>query len=299
MTSAGSRGTGIRESGTERVGIYPFTQRPDEPMTGDPFEHAVRLARAALGAAPAGLVTDLDGTLSPIVDDPAAAQLVPGVPELLRELARALTVVAVVSGRSARDARSILGAAAGELLIVGNHGLEWLVPGSDAPEAPADTQRLRASLLAALAAVPPLDGVAIDDKGFSATIHYRGAPNPAAARGVLLAALAEPPPGIEVREGRRSVELRPVGSGDKGSAIAAIVERYALRGLLVAGDDVTDLDMFRAADILRGRGVATLTLAVAGGREVPRSVSDAADATVPSPESFVNLLRTVAASLDA
>jgi trehalose 6-phosphate phosphatase len=269
-------------------------------MTGDPFERAVRLARAALGAAPAGLVTDLDGTLAPIVDDPAAAQLVPGVPELLRELARALTVVAVVSGRSAGDVRSILGAAASALLIVGNHGLEWLVPGSDAPVgAPAMTQRLRASLLAALAAVPSLDGVMIDDKGLSATIHYRGAPNPAAARGVLLAALAEPPVGIELREGRRSVELRPVGAGDKGSAIAAIAERYGLRGLLVAGDDVTDMDMFRAADILRVRGVATLTLAVAGGREVPRSVRRAADATVPSPESFVNLLRIVATSLAA
>ena len=57
--------------------------------------------------------------------------------------------------------------------------------------------------------------------------------------------------------------------------------------------------MFRAADALRGRGVATMTLAVAGGREVPRTVSDATDATVPSPESFVNLLRTVAVSFDA
>jgi trehalose 6-phosphate phosphatase len=276
-----------------------FTQRLEEPMTGDPFERAVGLARAALGAAPAGLVTDLDGTLSPIVDDPAAAQLVPGVPELLHELARRLTVVAVVSGRSAGDARRILGAAGGELLIVGNHGLEWLAPGSDAPEAPAAAKHLRASLEAALAAVPPLDGAFIDDKGLSATIHYRGVPNPAAARGALLAAVAELPRGIELREGRLSVELRPFGSGDKGTAVAAVAERYALRGLLVAGDDVTDLDMFRAADALRGRGVATLTLAVAGGREVPRRVSDATDATLPSPESFVNLLRIVAASFDA
>jgi len=247
--------------------------------------------------APAGLVTDLDGTLSPIVDEPAAARPIPEVPELLRVLADRLAVVAVVTGRSAADARRLLGPVGRDLLIVGNHGLEWLAPGSEAPEALVGAEGLRADLRAALAAVPAADGVAIDDKGLSATVHYRAAADPEVARQMLLEALRTLPPGIELREGRRSVELRPLGVGDKGSAVSRIAQRYALRGLLVAGDDVTDIDMFHAADALRSQGLATLTLAVAGGAEVSRAVSDAADVTVSSPEVLVRILQGAIASL--
>ena len=266
-------------------------------MTSDRTEQHIQLARDVLHMAPAGLVTDLDGTLSRIVDEPAAAQPIPEVSELLRDLARRLAVVAVITGRSAADARRMLGPIGRDLLIVGNHGLEWLAPGSESPEASVRAEGLRAELQAALAAVPTADGVAIDDKGLSATVHYRAAADPEAARQALLAALRILPAGIELREGRRSVELRPLGAGDKGSAVSRIAQRYALRGLLVAGDDVTDIDMFHAADALRAQGLATLTLAVGGGTEVSRAVSDAADVTVPSPEALVSVLLSVATSL--
>ncbi|MEX1155526.1 MAG: trehalose-phosphatase [Chloroflexota bacterium] len=265
-------------------------------MTSDRTEQHIQLARDVLLMTPAGLVTDLDGTLSRIVDEPAAAQPIPEVSDLLRDLARRLAVVAVVTGRSAADARRILGPVGRQLLIVGNHGLEWLAPGSDVPQVPVRAEGLRADLQAALAAVPPADGVAIDDKGLSATVHYRAAPDPEAARQMLLAALRILPLGLELREGRRSIELRPAGMGDKGSAVARIAQEHALRGLLVTGDDVTDIDMFHAADALRAQGLATLTLAVAGGAEVSRAVSDAADVTVPSPEALARVLRGVAES---
>lgn len=215
----------------------------------------------------------------------------------MRVLARRLAVVAVVTGRSAAEARRILGPVGRQLLVVGNHGLEWLAPGSDAVQTSVRVGELRVLLQAALAAVPPGDGVVIDDKGLSATVHYRAAPDPEAARQALIVALRILPPGIELREGRRSVELRPVGIGDKGSAVARIAEEHALQGLLVAGDDVTDIDMFHAADALRAQGLATLTLAVAGGAEVTRAVSDAADVTVPSPEALARVLRGVAVAL--
>lgn len=269
----------------------------DEPMTSDRVERHVQLARDVLILAPAGLVTDLDGTLARIVDEPAAARPIPQVPDLLRVLARRLAVVAVVTGRSAADARRILGPVGRQLLVVGNHGLEWLAPGSDAPQTSARAEEMRAVVRAALAAVPREDGVTIDDKGLSATVHYRAAPDPEAVRRAILAALRILAPGIELREGRRSVELRSVGIGDKGSAVATIAEQNKLRGLLVAGDDATDIDMFHAADALRAQGLATLTVAVAGGAEVSRAVSDAADVTVPSPEALVGVLEGVAASL--
>ncbi|MEO6060271.1 MAG: trehalose-phosphatase [Candidatus Limnocylindria bacterium] len=266
-------------------------------MTIERAERHIQLAREVLLSAPAGLVTDLDGTLSRIVDEPASAQPIRGVPELLRVLAHRLAVVAVVTGRSAADARRILGPVGRQLLIVGSHGLEWLAPGSDVPQVPARAEELRADIRAALEAVPPTDGVVIDDKGLSATVHYRAAPDPEAARQRLLAALRILPPGLELREGRRTVELRLAGMGDKGSAVARIAQEHALRGLLVTGDDVTDIDMFQAADALRAQGLSTLTLAVAGGVEVSRAVSDAADVTVASPEALIQVLQGVAVSL--
>jgi trehalose 6-phosphate phosphatase len=261
----------------------------------DQSEGLTVAVRAVLAAAPAGFVTDLDGTLSPIVDRPDAARLAPGAADVLADMAGGLAIVAVVTGRSAAAARGILGRLGRELLIVGNHGLEWLPPGADEPESSADEPQIRASLSAGLNQIPLLDGVTVEDKGLSATLHYRGARDAEATRAQLLAALRQVPAGLEVREGRRSVELRPTGYGDKGHALARIAERYRLRGLLVAGDDVTDIDMFRAADVLRGRGLAILAVAVAGGSEVPRDVADAADATVASPDSLIELLRAAIA----
>ncbi len=250
-----------------------------------------------LRSAPAGMVTDLDGTLSEIADTAAAAILVDGARELLSTLGRKLAVAAVVTGRSASDARRILGPVGREVLIVGNHGLEWLPAGSDLAEVPDQADGLRADLEAVLTAVPRAPGVELDDKGLSATVHYRAAPDQESARLALLAAFRVLPPGIELREGRRSVELRPLAAGDKGSAVARIAAQHRLRGLLVAGDDVTDIDMFHAAHLLRAKGVSTLSLAVAGGAEVSGAVRESADATVASPVALVGILAGAAASL--
>jgi trehalose 6-phosphate phosphatase len=96
-----------------------------------------------------------------------------------------------------------------------------------------------------------------------------------------------------------SVELRPATARDKGSATRDVAERYGLRGLLVAGDDVTDLDMFRAAAELQGAGVATAIIAVRGGSEVPVEVSDAADAVVEGPQELSEMLSALASDPDA
>jgi trehalose-phosphatase len=102
---------------------------------------------------------------------------------------------------------------------------------------------------------------------------------------------------VAVRAGRMSLELRPAGLGDKGSAVEAVARRHGLRGLVVIGDDVTDLDMFRAAHRLGAEdGLATAVIAVGGGGEVPNEVAAAADALVPDPSAVVELLRSLAGS---
>ena len=99
----------------------------------DPIATALSLARNALGAAPAGLLTDLDGTLAPIVDDPDASRPLSEAVAALTALTERLAVVAVISGRAPDDARRRLGT--DRLLVIGNHGLERLEPGAGARRA--------------------------------------------------------------------------------------------------------------------------------------------------------------------
>jgi trehalose 6-phosphate phosphatase len=268
----------------------------NDPGTGPigPSPRAAVLAAAALAPAPAGVLTDLDGTLAPIVADPAAARLAAGAAAALAHLAQGLAVVGVITGRAAADARRILGSDA--LLVVGNHGLEWLEPGADTAQLPPGGDALAAAVEHALRAVPQLAGVAVERKGLSATIHVRGAPDPSAALAAIEAALrAAEPDGVELRTGRMSLEVRPADAGNKGSALRAVVERHGLRGLLVLGDDVTDLDMFRAAAELRAAGTLTAAIvAVRGGPEVPARVAAAADTVLDSPAEVVRLLEELA-----
>lgn len=259
---------------------------------------ALGLARDALADGPAGLLTDFDGTLSPIVSDPARARLVDGVAEALIHLAARLAVVAIVTGRSPVDARRMTGVPG--LLIAGNHGTEWLEPGATEPVSGADVAAISQRLDGLLGRLPTLDGVVIEQKGLSATAHYRAAPDPDATRDAIVDALgAVEPAGMELRHGRMSVELRPRGLGDKGSATRAIIDRFALRGAVVMGDDLTDLDMFAAVAEARtaGRLRAVIIGVGSGHGEVPPDVTAAADVVLPDVAAAAALLTGLAAGI--
>jgi trehalose 6-phosphate phosphatase len=250
----------------------------------------VALARRAFDARPSGLFVDFDGTLSWIVREPTAARLVPGAAEALTALARRLAVICIVTGRAAADARRLIGL--DDVWVAGNHGIEYLAPGSTEVERPAAVAGGRQQLERLLAAVPPVPGLWIEDKELSATVHYRRTADPAAARSQVVAALSAALSGhaIELREGRMSVEMRPAGLGDKGTAVRTLVDRFGLRGVVVIGDDLTDLDMFRVASQLRRNGLVAALLGVGGNGEVPRAVEDAADAMLPDPPAVAALL---------
>jgi trehalose 6-phosphate phosphatase len=260
----------------------------------DPVANALPLARNALGSAPAGLVTDLDGTLAPIVDDPDAAWPLPQAVAALTILAGRLAVVAVISGRAPDDARRLLGT--DRLLVIGNHGQERLEPGAERGALSPAQAGTAEAIRTVLARVPPQEGVWIDDKGLSATIHYRSSPHPEGAAERIKAVLGDvTQDGLTLRPGRMSWELRGAGAADKGTALAQLVARHGLRGLVVLGDDVTDVDMFRAASEARARGeLNAAILAVAGGDEVPTTVAAAADAVLPDPQAVAALLMALA-----
>jgi trehalose 6-phosphate phosphatase len=270
--------------------VRESSRRPDTALS-----RALGLARDALAAAPAGLLTDFDGTISPIVREPSLARLVDGADGALAGLADRLAVVAIVTGRAPADARRLIGVPG--LLIAGNHGMEWLEPGSSEPISVGEAGSVRRAVYEALARLPNQPGVVPEHKGISASVHYREAPDGEAARAAILAALGDLGPlGLRTGEGRMIVEIRPIGLGDKGSAAAAIVERYGLRGVLVLGDDVTDLDMFGAVASLRAAGRIRGAIIAVGGadHDVPPEVAAAADAVLPAPADVADLLGSLA-----
>jgi trehalose 6-phosphate phosphatase len=253
-------------------------------------------ARAVLATAPAGLLCDVDGTLSPIAPRPELARVSPGVRRALRALRARLALVAILSGRRPADARRLVGVSG--LVYVGNHGLEahvgrrrWTHPAAAAARHPL------AAVLAALAADPPAVGVRVEAKTYSVALHYRGAADPAAAREAILAWLAARPAAraLRIAEGRMVVELRPPAEVTKGTAAACLLRRWGLRGAVFLGDDRTDTDAMRALRAARAGGVHTLNIAVASS-EMPPELLAEADGLVDGVAAVEALLLALAAA---
>jgi trehalose 6-phosphate phosphatase len=224
-----------------------------------------------------GLVTDVDGTISPIVDQPDAAQVTPRCHELLRGLQRHLALVAVISGRAAHDVQVMVDLAG--VQVIGNHGLEWWQDGhvEIAPAAAA----YRPALEAAAAAVHNhlVPGMFVEDKGATLSIHYRQTADPLASAERLAALLPEiaREHNLKVFRGNMIFELRPPVGIDKGSAFRQLVETHRLNAAVYLGDDTTDVDALRMARRLRDSGTCyALGLGVESDH-MPPALRDHAD----------------------
>lgn len=262
------------------------SQRTDASLS-----RAIALARDALANGPAGLLTDFDGTISPIVTEPGLARLVTGADGALAALAEQLDVVAIITGRTPLEARQLTGIPG--ILIAGNHGMEWLEPDEAEPRPAPGAGPVSDRLDEVLGRIPEMPGVVPEHKGISASVHYRTAPDPDAARSAIVGALGDVEDhGLRIGHGRMIVEIRPVGLGDKGSAARAIVERFGLRGVVVLGDDATDLDMFRAVDELRSAGRLRGAIIGVGGMagEVLPALFAASDVVLTDPAEAAALL---------
>jgi len=234
----------------------------------------------------AAVVVDFDGTLAPIVDDPAIARPLPGTLPVLRALVRRFRLVAVVSGRPAAFLATHLDVDG--LVRVGSYGLEEVTPTGivQASEASAWTEAVRMVTARAREHAPP--GVLVEDKGLSITLHYRTAPGVEAWIREFARAESSAT-GLVAHDARRSVELRPPLAGDKGGAVARLVERDGVDAACVCGDDIGDLPAFAAVDAL------DLAVRVAvRSDEIPASLVDAADVVVDGPDDVLEVLRYLA-----
>lgn len=252
------------------------------------------MLRHVLTRRPAGLITDFDGTLAPIVARPSDACMLPEARAALAALAGRLAVVAVVSGRRVAEIRDLVGLDG--LVYVGNHGLERWRDGRVEPHPEAGDGALVAQAAADLRRrLQGESGVWVEMKGHTLSIHYRQAPAPDVAQALVLRHLQELGGDFEVSQGKKVVELRPRGWEGKPAAVRDLVREYRLRGVVYAGDDLADVAVVHELRRLRSRGRAVASVAV-DGPETPPSLVAAADLVVSRPESFVTVLAAVAGS---
>ena len=189
---------------------------------------------------------DYDGTLAPIVDDPAEASPLPAVLPLLRELVLRTRLLAVISGRDTSQLYRWLPLPG--LLLVGNHGLEERREGRSVliPEAAAFADRLERAA-ASIEGDDLPQPARLERKAATLAVHYRGTDDVQAVRERLRDRLEKVArsTGLRLHAGRMVWELRPLIEVDKGTVISRLITASGARHTVYAGDDLTDRAAFR------------------------------------------------------
>jgi trehalose 6-phosphate phosphatase len=196
------------------------------------------------------LFLDFDGTISGIVVNPGDAKLDPEIRSILKTLcARWDFDVSIISGRALADVRERAGLS--NVIYAGNHGLEIQ---SDTirfrePQAEALRRELRCVLLQLKLALSDTDGVEIEDKALTLSVHFRRVSEHLRdwVRNVTHSTVSRSR-SFSCREGKMVLEVRPQITWNKGHAVKWIAREVLPAGSvpIYIGDDVTDEDGFAA-----------------------------------------------------
>ncbi len=242
-----------------------------------------------------GIISDFDGTLSHYIGNPSVSAIKPENAKLLDELAERVTLIALVSGRAVADLRGKFERP--HVVYYGSHGMEYWRGGDahivEAARAWSDPlARLLDSLTAEIRPLA-LEGVYIENKHVTASVHYRRATDPDYARAVLYDAIAPlcDQYGFHLFTGQFIWEIKPPLDIHKGSAVRAIVDEYQLDGVLFMGDDVTD---FAGMDALRDLAASRSLIALSVGvvhPTTPAALLDHCDVTANGIDDTTELLR--------
>lgn len=201
------------------------------------------------------LFLDFDGTLVDIAVHPELIVISPTMLTTLSELSGALSgALAIVTGRDIATIDRLL--APLRLPVAGIHGAtrrDWegrlyLPPDSGGFLEEAQTE------LSLLVVREP--GLLIERKSASIALHYRARPELETLCIDIVQGIAARFSHIEVKRGKMVVEAKP-GYANKGSAIKDFMSEkpFAGRHPVVAGDDITDEDAFRAVNLLGGTSI--------------------------------------------
>jgi trehalose 6-phosphate phosphatase len=266
---------------------------------------------AALVAAAASSVVglDFDGTLAPIVDDPASAHIHPEAPEVLLALSGVVRAIAVVTGRPARKVLALgglddvgreIGETGRELFVFGQYGFERWSSTRRRVVTPRPPQGLSGFLreLPQLLREADAADAFVEDKGLAIAVHTRRLDDPVAAFDRLEPRLRDLAGryGMVLEPGRSVIEARSPGT-DKGTVVRDLAKEVDAGGFLFAGDDLGDVEAFEAVADLRDQGLPTLLVCSASDEE--SALVERSDVVVHGPDGVLDLLRRLTSDASA
>jgi len=196
------------------------------------------------------LFLDFDGTLVPIAADPAAPRLDPATADTLNLLSTQDSLVTtIISGRAVEDLYTRIRLQG--LIYAGNHGL--VIFGRDLgfvePAASARRQALEQLCEELSVALQPYEGVLVEFKGLTASIHYRQAEQSLLPwiETAVRSAVARMGALFRLSPGRKIFEIMPRTSWHKGAAVRWINRHLGEDDVLSVylGDDTSDEEAFR------------------------------------------------------
>jgi trehalose 6-phosphate phosphatase len=227
---------------------------------------------------PFGLITDIDGTISPHSPDPIHVTVPETSRRLLERLSHRLDLVAVISGRAAGEIRRMIDG--DKILCIGHYGMEWWQGGKVVTDERVQPYigdvRAVAGQIQPLASLP---GVIIQDKELTISVHYRLSPEPEKTKKAILELLAAIPQmkRLHALEENLVVGIIPPVHIHKGTAVANLIRHHNLRAAVYLGDDTADVLAFDAIHRAnQGSDFRGLAVAVTGQGTAP-GVAEAAD----------------------
>ncbi len=201
------------------------------------------------------LFLDYDGTLTPIVESPEKAFISDEMRSLIVRLKEHIPI-AIISGRNLQDIKERVGIE--DIIYVGNHGAEiW-----DRNKAViGHRSSVNGNLLKVFSnrlknALSHIQGILIEDKGITASIHFRMAkPRDFADFFDIFSKIAkEYENSFKITSGKKVFEIKPYDTWNKGDAVLWIIKNMGEgRVPIYLGDDTTDEDAFRA---IKGKGIS-------------------------------------------
>lgn len=240
--------------------------------------------RVAADISGALIATDFDGTLAPISPNPNTVEPIPGARECLTRLSELAAEVAIVSGRNVEYLYQYFPTG---VTLVGLYGLESWKDGQITYHSNAGVWRETMADVATAARLRGPDGMRVELKGLSITLHYREHPELADAVEEY-SKVAAASAGLRRRPARMSFELHPPIDEDKGTVLSRLASAYT-GPVVYCGDDVGDIPGFDALDQIAATGRTVLRVAVVSGEMSPE-LSSRADLLVEGTEGALALL---------
>lgn len=246
---------------------------------------------------------DYDGVLAPIVPDPSAAVIHPDGHGTLLELAPYVLAIAVITGRPARQAVSLGGfdevadalPEGARLFVLGQYGNERWDSVRREFTSPPVPEGL-ASFLDELPSMLMENGAGdafVEHKGIAVAVHTRRLREPQATFDRLLPVLSEAATrhGLGVEPGRLVIEVRAPGM-HKGDAVRAIHDELGASGFVFAGDDLGDVEAFKAVAAFRDAGSPGFL--ICSGSAEQQALVELSDIVVDGPAGVLAVLRQLA-----